>query len=107
MFALVRAFGLSRRQLNGILWFGLSLIVFTAILAGTGVGFVFAQSLLPLMERAEEGQRITPPMALRTEWLTLVWYYLVLAGAGIITSVILAWVVRKLQVHKVLRIGEQ
>ncbi len=106
-FALVRALGLSRRQLNGILWFGLSMIVFTAILVGTGVGFAFAQSLLPLMERAEEGQRITPPMALRTEWMTLVWYYLVLAGAGIITSVILAWVVRKLQVHKVLRIGEQ
>ena len=106
-FALVRAFGLSRQQLNGILWFGLSLIVLTAILVGTGVGFWFAQNLLPLMERAEEGQRITPPMALRTDWLTLVWYYLVLAGAGIVTSVMLALVVSKLQVHKVLRIGEQ
>ncbi|MFQ5872960.1 MAG: FtsX-like permease family protein [Dehalococcoidia bacterium] len=117
-FALLRAFGLSKGQLNGILWAALVLMILVAIAAGTGVGYVVSgqglqvgpldiPGLLPLMEVAEEGRRITPPMALHSDWWTLFWYYMVLGLAGVLTGTLLAWVVGRRQVHRVLRMGEQ
>jgi ABC-type lipoprotein release transport system permease subunit len=105
-FGLLRALGYSRRQLNSVVWFNLVLVVACGIGLGTWVGQQTGASLLPLLEVAEEGSRVTPPMVLQTNWTSLLVSYLALAGITVGTVAWLAWFSARLEVQQVLRMGE-
>ena len=105
-FALLRTLGSTGGQLRGIVWFNLFLIVVCGVVLGTWVGQLIGVGLLPLMEVAEEGERVTPPMAFTTDWSSLMVSYLVLAAVTAVTVVWLAWLSAKIQVQQVLRMGE-
>ncbi len=105
-FALLRTLGFSRRQVNGVVWLALVLMVVCGIAVGTWAGHQIATALLPLLEVAEEGTRVTPPMALQTNWKSILWYYLVLALVGAVTAAVLAMLLVRTRIYQVLRIGE-
>jgi len=105
-FALLRTLGSTGGQLRGIVWFNLFLIVVCGVALGTWVGQVIGVSILPLMEVAEEGERVTPPMAFTFDWGSLMVSYLVLAVVTVVTVVWLAWLSAKIQVQQVLRMGD-
>ena len=105
-FALLRTLGSTGRQLRGIVWFNLFLIVVCGVALGTWVGQLIGASILPLMEVAEEGERVTPPMAFTLDWSSLIVSYLVLAVVTVVTVVWLAWLSAKIQVQQVLRMGD-
>ena len=73
---------------------------------GTWAGQQIGISILPILEVAEEGIRVTPPMIMRINWGILLITYLVLAVVAASTVVWLAWITMKLEVQRVLRIGE-
>ena len=102
-FAILRTIGFSRGQLNGVVWFNLFIMVVCGVGLGTLAGYQIGVSLLPIMEVAEEGVRITPPMVLQTNWETLLVSYLVLAGVTAITVIWLAWLLSKLELQRILR----
>ena len=101
----MRTLGFSKLQVNGVLWFNLGLITVTGILVGTWTGRLLASSLLPLLEVAELGRRITPPMVLETNWLAMAAAYSILAAAALGTVGILAWAISHLDIQRVLRAG--
>ena len=105
-YALLRTLGSTGGQLRGIVWFNLFLIVFCGVALGTWVGQLIGVSILPLMEVAEEGSRITPPMAFTTNWSSLLVTYSVLVLVTVLTVVWLAWLSAKMQVQQVLRMGD-
>ena len=120
-FALLRTLGSTKRQLNGVVWFNLFLVVICGIGLGTLAGQLLVGgiglggwaeplldmfNILPLLEVAEEGVPVTPPMVLRTNWLTLLVSYLFLAAVTAGSVVGLAWFTAKMEVQKVLRIGD-
>ena len=105
-FALLRTLGSSGGQLRGIVWFNLFLIVVCGVGLGTWVGQLIGQSILPLMEVAEEGRRVTPPMAFTNDWSSLIVVYVVLAVVTLGTVAWLAWLTAKIQVQQVLRMGD-
>ncbi len=55
---------------------------------------------------AEEGILATPPMVLSINWSILAVTYLTLVTVAALTAAWLAWLTAKLEVHRVLRIGE-
>ena len=105
-FALLRTLGFSKRQLNGVVWFNLILVVVCGIGLGTWAGQQIGSSLLPVLEVAEEGVRVTPPMVLQTNWVSLLVSYLVLATVTAVTVVWLAWLAAKLDIQQVLRMDQ-
>ncbi len=105
-FALLRTMGFTRRQLNGVVWLNLFLVLICGIGLGSWAGQVIGNSLLPLLEVGEGGVRVTPPMVLDSHWVTLLVSYLFLGGLAIFSVVWLAWLTSKLEVQQVLRIGE-
>ena len=105
-FALLRTLGSTGGQLRGIVWFNLFLIVICGVGLGTWVGQLIGSSILPLMEVVEEGERVTPPMAFTTDWMSLAVSYAVLAVVTVVTVVWLAWLSSKIQVQQVLRMGD-
>lgn len=104
-FALLRTLGFSRWQLNGVVWFALVLMVASGIAMGTWVGQLAGTAVLPLLEVAEQGSRVTPPMTLHVNWQALFGYYAVLAVAVIGTCVTLARILARREIQQVLRIG--
>lgn len=105
-YALLRTLGSSPSQLNRVVWFSVLLVMASGIGLGTWVGYQVGASLLPLMEVAEEGARVVPPMVLRTNWTTLLVTYLTLVGVTIATVAWLTWYSGKIEVQRALRIGE-
>jgi hypothetical protein len=105
-FALIRTLGSSKSQVLGTVWFSLLLIFVFGIGLGTWAGQIIGTSILPLLEIAEDGRRITPPMLLQTNWASLLATYLVLSGVVAGTAVWLAWFTNKIDIQKVLRAGE-
>ena len=105
-FALLRTLGFSRQQLNGVVWLNLLLVVAFGVGLGTLGGRQIAVSLLPLLEVAEGGVRVTPPMLLQTDWLILLVSYLVFAVITAGAVVWLAWLTGTLKIQGVLRAGE-
>jgi ABC-type lipoprotein release transport system permease subunit len=105
-FALLRTLGFSRGQLNGVVWFNLLLVVVCGIGLGTLAGQQIGISILPILEVAEEGVRVTPPMILQINWSILIGTYLILTVVAATAVAWLAWITAKLDVQRVLRIGE-
>ena len=105
-FALLRTLGTSRIQLNGTVWFSVFLVAVCGVSLGTLAGYLIGVSLLPLMEVAEEGAKVTPRMVLETNWVTLSVSYIILGAVTLATVLWLIWFTAKMEIHQVLRIGE-
>ena len=105
-FALLRTLGTSAGQLNGMVWFNLLLMVVCGVALGTWAGQQIGATLLPVLEVSEGGVRVTPPMALQTNWITLAVAYLALAAVAVANVVWLAWFTTRLNIQQVLRAGE-
>jgi hypothetical protein len=105
-FALLRTLGTSAGQLNGMVWFNLLLMVICGVALGTWAGQQIGATLIPVLEVSEDGVRVTPPMALETNWVTLAVAYLALAAVAVANVVWLAWFTTRLNLQQVLRAGE-
>ena len=105
-FALLRTLGSSTRQLNSMVWFNLLLMVVCGVVLGTWAGQQIGATLLPVLEVSEGGVRVTPPMALETNWITLGVAYLALAAVAVSNIIWLAWFTGRLNIQQVLRAGE-
>ena len=105
-FALLRTLGSSSGQLNGMVWFNLLLVVVCGVALGTWAGQQIGTTLLPVLEVSEGGVRVTPPMSLETNWVTLAVAYLALALVAAGNVVWLAWFTARLNIQQVLRAGE-
>ncbi|PKB80453.1 MAG: hypothetical protein BZY88_08675 [SAR202 cluster bacterium Io17-Chloro-G9] len=120
-FALLRTLGASRGQTHGVAWFSVFLVVIFGVALGTWAGrelvggwvgqftcpsLGVCPNLLPLMEIAEDGIRVTPPMVSSSDWTTLLVSYVVIAVVTVGTAAWLAWFTAKMEVQQVLRIGD-
>ena len=105
-FALLRTLGTSRGQMQRIVWASLFVMVICGVGLGTFLGWLLGSSLLPLMEIAEEGARVTPSLVFTTNWRRLLVSYVILAAVTGICGLWLTWLTGKLRLHQVLRMGE-
>ena len=105
-FAVLRSLGFSRLQVNGIVWFNLAITFIFGLAAGTLGGQLLGIAVLPLLEVAEDGSRITPPMLLQNNWPAVAFSYFVLGIATLITVAILAWALGKLELQRLLRVAD-
>ena len=103
-FALLRSLGFSRLQVNGMVWFNLALVVTWGVGTGTLGGIWLGNALLPVLEVAEEGTRVTPPMVLQINWTSMATAYGVMVAAMTVTVGMLAWTISRLEVQRLLRI---
>lgn len=106
-FALLRALGLSARQLS--VWLSLenAVLAVVSLVAGTVLGLVIAWVVLPFITVTQGAQTPFPPVVVDVPWTAVA----VLEGASLValagTVLVLAWLLRRAAVASILRIGEE
>jgi ABC-type lipoprotein release transport system permease subunit len=105
-FAVLRTMGFSRRQIATVVGFEQAFIISLGMIAGTLMGLRLGSLMIRYMGLTETGDEVLPPMLLHVSWLTIGAAWLVLALAFGVTIGIVVLLYSRLQLHRVLRIGE-
>ena len=104
-FALLRALGLSTRQLRR--WMLVEQLVFiaAAVVFGTGIGVVLGQLVLPLVSLTQAGTGVYPAVEVIVPWRTIAGLQAVLL-AGLLASVVVVTAsTRRIATSAMLRAG--
>lgn len=105
-FALLRALGLSGRQLSGTLWLENGSVFLVSLLAGTGVGLLVTSLALPFATVTQLGTAPVPPVIVLVPWDGILMLIVVNAVAMGVAVLVIGNVLRRLGVGSVLRMGE-
>ena len=105
-FAVLRALGLSPRQLAG--WLSLENVILVAVslVIGTGLGLLIAWVVLPFVTLTQAGSAPLPGLVITIPWGQVLLLESVALGALAVTVAILALVLRRVGLGSALRIGE-
>ena len=105
-FALLRALGLSGRQLSNWLWLENGSLVLVSIVAGTIVGVAISWVALPFITVTQQATTPVPAVLVHLPWDRILVLDLVVVIALGIAVGVLAAVLRRLGVGSILRLGE-
>ncbi|HJP87484.1 MAG TPA: FtsX-like permease family protein [Candidatus Limnocylindrales bacterium] len=106
-FALLRALGLSGRQLSGSLWLEHGTVVVLGLLAGTALGLLISWLVLPFVTVTQGGVTPVPSVLIEVPWDRVLVLNLASAGALAVAVVVIGTVLRRLRVGATLRMGEE
>jgi len=106
-FALLRALGLSTRQLSSWLSLENGLLVAFSLIAGTALGLVLAYFILPLVSLNQAAAQTIPDITVVVPWRSV----LILEGTSlaalVIVVLVLATMLRRIGLGSSLRLGEE
>ncbi len=102
-FALLRALGLSARQLSAWLSLENAFLLGVGLVAGSALGLVLAWLVLPLVTLSPTGDAVVPAVSVVVPWPALVPIYLLSAGLLILIVVVVRRELLRLRVSDVLR----
>jgi hypothetical protein len=105
-FALLRALGLSSRQLS--VWLSLENAALAAVSLATGtvLGLVIAWVVLPFITVTQGAATPFPPVEVDVPWTTIAALEVIGLVALAVTVVVLAWLLRRIALTSVLRMSE-
>jgi putative ABC transport system permease protein len=107
LYGVMRAMGMSSRQLYGSIVLEQAVLILAGLALGTGLGVLLNQITLPRLPVSLGDRPPIPPFVPREDWLAVGGLYLLLALAflailGIVTA--LLW---RARIHRILRIGQE
>ena len=105
-FALLRALGISGRQLLGSLWLENGSVVLVSLVGGTGLGLLLGWAVLPFTTVTQQAVAPIPSVIVHVPWDRVLVLEVISAGALAIAVVVIGGVLRRLGVGSVLRMGE-
>jgi hypothetical protein len=105
-FALLRALGLSGRQLFGSLWLENGSVVLVSLVAGTGLGLLIGWTVLPFITVTQQAAAPVPPVLVEVPWDRILVLEVISAVALGVAVLLIGGVLRRRGVGSVLRMGE-
>ena len=105
-FALLRAIGLSGRQLSGSLWLENGSLVLVSLLAGTSLGLLIGWLVLPFITVTQRATAPIPPVMVHVPWDRILLLDVATALALGVAVLVIGAVLSRLGVGGTLRMGE-
>lgn len=105
-FALLRALGLSGRQLATSLWLENGSLVLISIVAGTTLGLLIGWLVLPFVTVTQRATAPVPPVQIHVPWDGILLLDLGSGAALAVAVLVIGAVLRRIGVGSVLRMGE-
>lgn len=106
-FGVLRAMGLSRRGLTGMLLLEQLFTAGLSIGLGIGIGRIASILFLPFLQTTESATRQVPPFRVVFEAWDTVQIYFVVAVMVVLGAVLLMAHIRRLRVHQAVKLGEE
>ena len=106
-FALVRTMGLSTNQLLAMVWVEQALVIVLGLGLGTLMGGRLGATIMPFLGHDDWGQQVVPPFAMEVNWGALLMTYAAMVAVFGIITFGMVWFIRRITVHRVLRLGER
>ncbi len=105
-FALLRAVGLSSRQLSAWLTFEFAFLLAIGAGAGSALGLLLSWLVLPFVTLTADAQAAFPPIVIVVPWVAIIGIHAVAAAALVGAVMVTTRVIRRAPVIGVLRAGE-
>lgn len=106
-FALLRAVGLSIRQLFGLILLEQLLVICVALGIGIFMGARLGQTILPFISTSGSGLKTVPPMVQHVDWASFGVTFGIVGGVFLLVIAVLLVAVNRMSIHRVLRLGER
>lgn len=107
IYGILRALGLSADQLYKLLLWEQLVIIFSGLTLGTLLGMLLNWLTLPGLPLDLGGRPPVPPFLLQTDWLAVGQLYLVLTVSFLFILGLIVSVLRRVKLHRILKIGEE
>jgi putative ABC transport system permease protein len=107
IYGVMRAMGLSPRQLYGSMVFEQAILILAGLALGTGLGVLLNQITLSRLPVSLGDRPPVPPFVPHEDWLAVGRVYLILALAFLVSLAIVTGLLWRARVHRVLRIGQE
>ncbi|HEU4321159.1 MAG TPA: ABC transporter permease [Acidimicrobiia bacterium] len=105
-FALLRALGLSPRQLGGWLVLEQSVLVVVSLALGTFVGWLITTTVLPLVTLTQDGSQAFPPVIVEYPWAAISVLELAVVAVLAVIVIVMTFILRRVGLGSLLRMGE-
>ncbi|MBO0513263.1 ABC transporter permease [Streptomyces beijiangensis] len=106
-FALLRAIGVRKGQLTGLLWTEQVLIAVIAVLLGSAIGSALAGLVMPLVTVDDQGQQVFPTMLATVPWGRVALTALGTAVVISVTVTVMSRMLSRVDLVRVMRAGER
>jgi ABC-type antimicrobial peptide transport system permease subunit len=107
LYGVMRAMGMSARELYGSIVIEQAVLILTGLVLGTGLGVLLNQITLPRLPVSLGDRQPIPPFVPRMDWLAVGALYLLLALALLVILGIVTALLRRARLHRILRIGQE
>ena len=107
LYGVMRAMGMSARQLYGSIVLEQVVLILAGLALGTGLGVLLNQITLPRLPVSLADRPPIPPFVPRADWLAVGSLYLVLAVAFLVILGIVTALLWRARLHRILRIGQE
>ncbi|MGD8244749.1 MAG: ABC transporter permease, partial [Anaerolineae bacterium] len=107
LYGVMRAMGMSARQLYGSIVLEQAVLILAGLVLGTGLGVLLNQVTLPRLPVSLSDRPPIPPFVARADWLAVGSLYLFLIVAFLTILGIVTTLLRRVRIHQVLRIGQE
>ncbi len=105
-FALLRTVGFSMRQLIMMVWLEQALVIVAGMALGTWMGGRLGAIIMPFLGHDDWGAKVVPPFVMETNWGALLQTYAAMAFVFVVITLGIIWLVQRISLHRILRLGE-
>jgi putative ABC transport system permease protein len=103
---ILRAMGLTSRQLVLLVVFEEVFLIVTGVAIGTLLGLLTGNLFIPFLQIGESTRTLVPPFMLVTPWGDILRLYLVLGLALVATAAGTIWLLFRIRIHQAVKLGE-
>ena len=107
MYGVLRSMGMAPRQLYASLVIEQLILVIWGIVTGTLLGLAVNELVLPGLPLSLGGSIPVPPFIPQTDWTTLAKTYAVLTGSYLATLILSTFLLWRIKLHRILRVGQE
>lgn len=106
-YGVMRAMGMSSRELYGSIVIEQAVLILTGLVLGTGLGLLLNQITLPRLPVSLGDRQPIPPFVPRADWPAVAALYLALTVAFLVILGVVTALLRRARIHRIMRIGQE
>ncbi len=104
-FGILRAMGLSTRQMIALFIFENGFLIFLGTAVGTVLGILAGTLFIPFLQLSVDQFASTPPFIVEMGWRDIARVFVIFGVVVVITLPVSVWMLRRIQIHEAMKFG--